>query len=340
MAVRHMPQPEPAPNPERIFQGINAYQLTAAIKTAVEVGLFDAIAEGATSSSEIAQRTHSDARRVRILCDYLTVEGLLSKNDGDYGLASDTATFLVRKSPAYLGDTVRFLLHADHVRQYENLTTIMRHGVPEEASTVAPENDLWVDFARSMTNMMRMPAEAIAQHLGANQAQPWKVLDIAAGHGIFGVTLARHNPQAHVVAVDWGKVLQVARENAEAAGVGPRYSTIAGSAFDVDFGNGYDVVLLTNFLHHFDRKTIHQLLKRVHAALKPGGRAVTLEFVPNDDRISPPMPAKFAMIMLAGTAHGDAYTFAEYQQMFRDAGFANSELVRLHGPESLVIAHK
>src|SRR5581483_9734679 len=108
-----------------------------------------------------------------------------------------------------------------------------------------------------------------------------KVLDIAGGHGLFGLAFARANPQAEVVIQDWPNVVEVARENAARFGVADRYRAIPGSAFDVDFGSGYDVILLTNFLHHFDPPTIEKLLKKVHAALVPGGRVVTFEFIPN-----------------------------------------------------------
>jgi 2-polyprenyl-3-methyl-5-hydroxy-6-metoxy-1,4-benzoquinol methylase len=96
---------------------------------------------------------------------------------------------------------------------------------------------------------------------------------------------------------------------------------LPGSAFEVDFGGPYDAVLLTNFLHHFDQPTCVGLLKKVHAALKPGGRAATLEFVPNEDRVSPPMPAAFSLIMLTTTAAGDAYTLSELTAMYAEAGF-------------------
>jgi 2-polyprenyl-3-methyl-5-hydroxy-6-metoxy-1,4-benzoquinol methylase len=149
------------------------------------------------------------------------------------------------------------------------------------------------------------------------------VLDIAAGHGLFGIEIAKQNPQAHVTGLDWAQVLKVAVANAQKFGVADRYDLLPGSAFEVDFGGPYDVILLTNFLHHFDPPTCVGLLRKVRAALKPGGRAVTLEFVPNEDRVSPPMPAAFSMIMLATTAAGDAYTFRELSGMYTDAGFGS-----------------
>jgi 2-polyprenyl-3-methyl-5-hydroxy-6-metoxy-1,4-benzoquinol methylase len=143
------------------------------------------------------------------------------------------------------------------------------------------------------------------------------------------------------VALDWGNVLEVAKENAKAAGLSGRYRTLAGNAFDVDFGEGYDLVLLTNLLHHFDMAGCEMLLRKVCAALKPGGRTAILEFVPNDDRVTPPTSAGFALIMLATTPAGDAYTFREYQQMLRNAGFSSSEVHALEPTfQHLVIGTK
>src|SRR5260370_36515034 len=119
-----------------------------------------------------------------------------------------------------------------------------------------------------------------------------------------------------MVAVAWPAVLEVAKETARAAGVSSRYTARAGSAFEADLGEGYDFVLLTNIFHHFDKPTCEKLMRRVHAALKPGGRAITLEFGPNEDRVTPPTAAAFSLIMLANTDAGDAYTFAEYEKMF------------------------
>jgi len=154
---------------------------------------------------------------------------------------------------------------------------------------------------------------------------PAKVLDIAAGHGLFGIAVAELNPAAEIVAVDWKNVLNVALANAAKAGVSQRYRTIPGSAFEVDFGSGFDLVLLPNFLHHFDPPTNVELLKKIRAAMKPGALLATVEEVPNDDRISPPI-ASFSMMMLCSTPSGDAYTFRELDQMFREGGFGESTM--------------
>ncbi len=208
---------------------------------------------------------------------------------------------------------------------------------------LAPDDPIWVDFARGMAPMMFQAAQAIAQYLqpalAAKAAS--KVLDIAAGHGIFGITIAKQIPGAEIYALDWANVLAVAQQNATATGVTGRYHLLPGSAFTVDMGSGYDAVLLTNFLHHLDAAANVALLKKVHAALAPGGQVVILEFVPNDDRISPPPAAMFSLTMLCNTPHGDAYTFAELSSICRNAGLEALQLVSLApGPESLVLARK
>src|SRR5262249_53876826 len=107
-----------------------------------------------------------------------------------------------------------------------------------------------------------------------------------------------------------------------------------------DYGAGYDVVLVTNFLHHFDPPTCTSLLRKIAAAMKPGGRVAILEFVPNDDRVSPPEAARFSLTMLAGTPAGDAYTFAELRRMVEEAGLKNVERHSTPSPETVVIATK
>lgn len=331
----------PQPTPELFFQTVNAYQRTAAIRSAVELDVFTAIGEGARAASDIAARCSASERGVRVLCDYLVIAGLLTKEGGSYALTQDSAVFLDRRSRAYMGGTLEFLLSPMIVDAFDHLTDSVRKGSTAlpDGGTVSQENPVWVKFARAMVPMMAVPAQAIAGIVGGGGKI--KVLDIAAGHGIFGIAVAQQNPQAEVVALDWPGVLEVAKEHARSAGVAERYSTIEGNAFDADFGSDYDVVLITNFLHHFDPPTCETLLRKVLAALKEGGRAATLEFVPNEDRVSPPVPAAFSLMMLGGTPGGDAYTFPELERMFRNAGFSHSEPHQLPAsPETLIVSTK
>ncbi|HZE88000.1 MAG TPA: class I SAM-dependent methyltransferase [Verrucomicrobiae bacterium] len=331
------------PSPQNFFDTITAYQTTAALKGAIDLDLFTSIGDEAMTAAEAAAACRADVRGTRILCDYLVTLGFLNKQGDLFALTEDSKVFLDRKSPACLAGTMGFLLSPSITSNFADVAAAVRKGgtVAPAGGTMSVENPVWVDFAKAMAPMMAPVANAIAGLVPAAPGRKLKVLDIAAGHGIYGITIAEKHPDAEIVAVDWPGVLAVAKGNARARGVEARYLTIGGSAFDVDLGGGYDVALITNFLHHFDPPTCETFLRRVHAALAPGGRAFTVEFVPNDDRITPPQPARFALTMLVGTDHGDAYTFADLDRIFRSAGFAGSELRRLDPmPSAVVISRK
>ena len=338
-----MSEQTPQPSPELFFETANAYQRSAALKAAVELGLFTAVAEGSRDARSIAERCGAAERGVRILSDFLVITGFLTKDVGGYGLTQDSAIFLDQRSPAYMGGTMEFLLAPSLLKGFEELAGAVRKGgtVVPEGGTVSVENPVWEKFARAMVPMAAPVAGQLPPLVGARQEGKFKVLDLAAGHGLYGLAFARHNPEAEVVALDWPGVLEVAKEHARAAGVAERYSTIEGDAFGAEFGEGYDVVLLTNFLHHFDPPTCEQLLRKVHAALNEGGAALTLEFVPNEDRVTPPLSAAFSLTMLAGTNGGDAYTYPELERMFSNAGFSSSEAHPLTAsPQQAIVSRK
>jgi 2-polyprenyl-3-methyl-5-hydroxy-6-metoxy-1,4-benzoquinol methylase len=315
------------PSPTLFFDTISAFERTEALRAAIDLDLFTQIAAGHQTATQLASACQAAPRGVRILADYLTIVGFLRKQEDRYELTPDSAVFLNRQSPAYLGGTVDFLLTPGIRECFQQLPAAVRRGgtAVSEEGTVSHDNPIWVAFARAMAPLMQMPARLLAGLIGGDPGQPLRVLDVAAGHGLFGITVAEHYPKAHITALDWANVLAVAAENARTAGVAERHALRPGSAFDVDWGGPYDVVLLTNFLHHFDVAACERLATKAHSALAPGGRALTLEFIPQPDRITPPETAVFALVMLATTARGDAYTFAEFQQIFAKAGFVRSE---------------
>lgn len=333
------------PTPMLVFETLQAYQRSFAMKAAIELDLFTAIAKGNRTVPEIAKACAASERGIRILCDYLTIVGHINKADGSYSLPQDSAVFLDSRSPAYVGKAVNFLLHPMHFKNGGLLGETIRKGSqPADAhSSLDPEDSIWMDFAHGMIPLVMPSAQAIAQQLEETlkAAAAPKVLDIAASHGIFGITIAQKYPKAQIYALDWANVLQVAQENARKMGVAERYHLVPGSVFEVEPGHNYDAVLLTNFLHHFEPATCVALLKKLFAAMNPSGQVVILEFVPNEDRISPPQAAMFSLTMLMNTPTGDAYTFAQLAEMCTKAGFQDARLVPVQGPpQSLVIATK
>src|SRR5215472_7886625 len=342
MSAQGMPLPKP--DPVRIFDTIQGYQRAFALKASIELDVFTAIARGSHTAAEIAKASQASERGVRILCDAMGVMGFLAKTNGRYSLTPDTAFFLDRESPAYLGHALKFLMHPTQLTKFEHLPEAARRGgASDDEGTLAPEDPIWVEFARGMAPLMMPAAHAMAGLLEAElAAKPTaKILDIAASHGLFGLTVAQKLPRAHIYALDWANVLEVARDNAQRQGIGDRYHLLPGSAFDVDYGTGFDAVLITNLLHHFTPAENEALLRKSGAALRPGGQVIVLEFVPNEDRVSPPVPALFSLTMLGSTPHGDAYTLGEYGPMFRNSGLEAPRLVPLEPmPQSLLVARK
>jgi O-methyltransferase domain/Dimerisation domain len=335
------------PTPEHFFRSINAFQLTRALKGALDLDVFTAIAEGKTNAKTLAESRQASERGMRILCDFLVVTGFLTKAGGDYGLTPDSAIFLDRRLPYYVGDSVEFLLSPTIEQAFSDVAAAVRKGgtVIDNEGTMSPDNPVWVRFARAMQPLAFGMAQMLTGLIKLDPDKKMKALDIAASHGMYGLVFAQQYPKLEVVAVDWKNVLEVGKENAEKFGVADRWSALPGSAFDVDFGanadEGYDLVLAPNFFHRGDPPTNEKLMRKIHAALNDGGRAVTVEFIPNEGREAPPHAVTFALTMLTTTARGDAYTFAEYEKMFANAGFSRCELIQPPmGIQQVIISYK
>lgn len=325
------------PNPGLVWDTMTAHQRSAALKAGIELGLFNALGEGPATSAELATKAGVPERGMRILCDFLAIHGLIAKADDRYSHTPTSAVFLDNRSPASMAPTLPFLMNNKIMSASRCLTETIRQGhTALEVPLAGEEVTEWVTFARSMHPMMAAAAEFIADKVMTGGV-PSKVLDVAASHGLFGFAIARRAPGCELVVQDFASVLEVTQENARAAGI--PVTPLPGSAFTADLGSGYDVVLVTNLFHHFSPEDNIQLMKRFYSALRPGGRMLVLEMVPNADRLTPPAAASFSMMMLGNTPAGDAFTMGEYDRMLDAAGFGARELMDVPmSPQQLFIA--
>jgi ubiquinone/menaquinone biosynthesis C-methylase UbiE len=206
---------------------------------------------------------------------------------------------------------------------------------------LAPDHPIWLRYAKAATPIARVTAKRAAAQLATRLIPPAAVLDVAAGHGFYGIELAKAFPEAVVTAVDWPSVLDLASANATNAGVGERYRAVAGNAFEVDWGNDFDLVILANILHYFGADECAAILRKVKSSLSPRGQACAIDFVPDEDRVSPPMQAMFAFLMLATSPGGDAYTSTDLDEIAKAAGFLGATTRPLRPtPQSLVMFEK
>jgi len=232
-------------SPDRFIDNVFAYQKTSAVKAAIELDLFSAIGGGADNAETLAAKVNASPRGVRILCDYLTVQELLIKDGNSYRLTPSSSVFLDKRSPACMASIVDFLAAPEMMRLYlEDPAAFVRNGGSVGLANLAPDHPLWVKFARAMVPFVAPVAQGIAAEVAGWPNRPRKVLDIAAGHGVYGIEIGKAVSEASIVALDWRPVLEVALENARREGLEQRYATIPGSAFDVDWGADYDLILI------------------------------------------------------------------------------------------------
>lgn len=255
-------------SPALLVDAMFAFRKTAAIKAAIEFDLFTKLGAEGRTATILASELGCAERGVRILCDFLVVSGFLTKSGETYGLTPSSQIFLDRRSPAYMGAAIDFLASPQMVSLFlDDPAAYVRNGGSVGLANVAPDNPVWVKFARAMGAFTGASAKALASDVATWSKPPSKVLDIAAGPGAFGIEIAKVSPSASVVALDWKPVLAVTEENATNAGVAARFTFQPGSAFEVDWGSGYDLILLPNFLHHFDVDGCITLLKKARASL-------------------------------------------------------------------------
>lgn len=300
--------------PSWLIDEFCAYQRSMALRTAIELDLFTRIGAGANTIPALAKATRASVRGLRVLCDYLAVHQHLVKEGNRYRLSLNSRVYLSRDSPACIGYAIEFLASDTYVKAFGDLLHSVKRGRRPSLRT------RWPDYARLMSPLAQPVAEFMAEAMKVEVAGPIQILDVAAGHGLYGLALAARNSEAEIYALDAPQVLRVAAENARKAGVRKRFHPIPGDAFKINFGGPYDLVITANIAHHLEHAANVELFKKCRAALKPKGQLVLLDLVVNDDRVSPPAEAAFALHLFA-TGSCDVYSFGEYQGMLRAAGF-------------------
>jgi SAM-dependent methyltransferase len=221
------------------------------------------------------------------------------------------------------------------------LADIVKTGVPPRRVENESEGAaFFTDFVEDIFNMSAAPANVLADSIATRLTKPTKILDVAAGSGVWGIMLAKNRPSVAVTAVDWPRVTAVTKRVAARHGVADRFTYIEGDLQDVSFGTGFNLATLGHILHSEGDEKSMKLLKKVYAALAPGGTVVIAEFIPNDDRQGPPMPLVFAVNMLVNTTEGDTFSLKEISNWLTTAGFRNIRTLQAQGPSPLVLADR
>lgn len=333
-----------AANPAAIMQMLQAAQATAILSAAIELSVFQKLAEGPLDASATAERMGCPPRSTRILLDALAVLGLLIKEGGKYRLTPTASEHLVPGKPAYLGDMQALFASKVFWTYLPRLAEAVRKdGTILEEHAETPQNAYWETFAQYTAGIAFPGAMSLDAIVGKwIESKPkCRVLDIAAGSGIYGFTLAKH-PNVELTSLDWPNVLEKTREWAGRLHVdAARVKYLPGNFFEVAYGGPYDLILLSNVYHHFDHATCAALTKRVATALAPAGRVAVHDMI-YDAALQNPGAAMFSVIMLGWTRKGEAFGLADYATWFAGAGLSAPEMHASEGMPSswLLASHK
>jgi 3-hydroxy-5-methyl-1-naphthoate 3-O-methyltransferase len=327
------------PTPERLMQFAWGHAAPLILEAALKFRVFDLLDQSPRTVEELASQSGASVRGLTAILNALVGLELLARRGNRYALTPESAAFLVSTKPAYHGG---FFQHMSQqvMPHWLQLTEAVRTGRPVVAGNQeASGAEFFAEFVEGLFPVSYRAAQVLGEHLGISKATaPVKVLDLAAGSGVWGIALAHQSPHVRIHAVDWPRVLQVTKAIAQRQGVGARLETTAGDLLEADFGTGHQVATLGHIIHSEGRERSRRLLRKTFKALAPGGTIAISEFVPNDDRTGPVTPLIFAVNMLVHTEEGDTFTFAEMAEWLEAAGFKRPRRLEAPAPSPLVLA--
>jgi ubiquinone/menaquinone biosynthesis C-methylase UbiE len=322
-------------NPDLIFQVLLGYRAAATLRAAIELDTFSAIAEGKRTADAIAASRGGTERSVRILLDALAAIAprILRKTGPRYALTPLSRRYLVRTSREFIGVLMPLYGHRLMWDAFHDLPQAVLAGTSvKDQNAHTPNQKFWEDFARATARDAVPKAQAMFRLL-KKAPTPCEILDVACGSGAYGATFAKGIPGAKLTLFDQANVLATTRTLVD---IPARY--LEGDLFATPFDGPYDLVLASHVLHHFDARECGILVRKMAEALKPGGRLVIQEFVPDERRAKRAQPLLFAVTMLVWSRAGDAYTFPEIRAWLKDAGLGKITFHPLNQPGDVIVA--
>jgi precorrin-6B methylase 2 len=323
--------------PERIMQYAWGYIPPLVLETAIRHRVFDVLDSGAKTVEEVEGETAASPRGLAAIMNALVGMQLLTRDDdGRYALTPESATFLVSTKPAFHGGII---LHTSGqlIPKWLRLNEIVATGRPIAAvNQEQTGGEFFHNFVEGLFPMSYPAASALAAELRLEKDA--RVLDLAAGSGVWSIALAQSASGVSVTVVDWPEVVPVTRKVVTRFGLLGHYRFVEGDLHEADFGSGHHVATLGHILHSEGEAKSRELIRKTFDALAPGGTIAIAEFLVNDDRRGPAMGLFFAVNMLVNTEHGDTFSFEQIRSWLEEAGFRDARLLDVPGPSPLILA--
>ena len=325
------------PSPEKVMQLISGGWAAAILGAAAKHGVFNALEKGADDAAGVAKKTGISARGAQAVLDGLTGLGLLLLSGGRYANSPESAQFLVKGKPSYLGGMAEVMTAS--LVDWSTLPEAVKIGAPTGSATAAvPDNEFWKILVPAIATMSFPVAQMAAEKLGLSKAGPVRWLDVGGGSGVWSAVFLGANKEAKGVQLDWPGVNKIAKDFVGGFGVGDRFSTIDGDFHTTDFGTGYDYAIYAHIAHQEAPADNVAIFKKFRKALKPGGTLLVNDFVLADDRTGHPFAMMFSSQMLLVSKGGAAWRQADYRKWLTEAGFSSIELMPTPGPATVVFA--
>ena len=328
--------------PERIMQFAWGYVPPLLLEAAIRHRIFDLLDAGPKTVLEIKKETGASERGLTAVMNALVGLDFLAKDkQGYFSLTPESSAFLVSTKPGFMGGMIR---HGSEqlIPKWLQLNKIVMTGEPDAAvNKEALGGDFFQHFVNDIFPLSYPAAQVLSRHYNSNGAVPAaRVLDLAAGSGVWGIAMAQASEKVSVTAVDWPEVIPVTRKTVARFGLADRFSFVEGDLLQVDFGSGHNLATLGHILHSEGSERSQALLKKTFQALAPGGTISIAEFLVNADRTGPVNALFFAVNMLVNTESGDTYSFEEISSWLEAAGFTDARKLDAPGPSPLILATK
>jgi len=336
-------------DPGPIIQTAAAFWPAKILLTAVELGVFTALGEGAMTASQLGERLKLHPRGTYDFFDTLVALKFLNREgdgpEGRYRNTPETAAFLDKNKPTYLGGMLE-MLNRRLFGFWNNLGTALKTGQPQNEIKTAGKSlfdELYKDeaalgeFLAAMSGFQAGNFAMLAEKFDFSKYKT--VSDIGGALALLSRLVAARHKHLTFNSFDLPPVAPHAQKQVDAAGMGQRIKIVKGDFFADPLPKA-DVITMGNILHDWNLEKKKILIKKAYAALPEGGAFIAIENVIDDARRENVFGLMMSLNMLIETGDGFDYTFADFRRWCGEAGFKRFEIIPLTGPTSAAVAYK